>query len=54
MPAKKAFTGGEALLAFLDREQIRTVRRLLEQVVPLASPVLLTGEPGSGREVGAR
>ena len=35
-------------------DQIRNVRRALEQSVPLASPVLLVGEPGSGREAGAR
>lgn len=35
-------------------EQIREVRRALEQSVSLASPVLMIGEPGSGREAGAR
>jgi len=35
-------------------EQIRKVRLSLEQSAPLASPVLIVGEPGSGREVGAR
>jgi len=35
-------------------EKIHAVRRSLEQLVPLASPVLIVGEPGSGREAGAR
>jgi two-component system nitrogen regulation response regulator NtrX len=35
-------------------EKIRNVRRSLEQLVSLASPVLVVGEPGSGREVAAR
>ncbi len=33
--------------------QIREVRGLLEQLISLASPVLLVGEPGSGRSAGA-
>jgi len=35
-------------------EKIRNVRRSLEQLVSLASPLLVIGEPGSGREVAAR
>jgi DNA-binding NtrC family response regulator len=34
--------------------QINAVRRSLEQLATLASPVLIAGEPGSGREAGAR
>ncbi len=33
---------------------VRELRRALEQSAPLASPVLMVGEPGSGREAGAR
>jgi len=33
---------------------VRKVRLALEQSAPLASPVLIVGEPGAGREVGAR
>jgi len=33
--------------------RIGELRRCLEDAVPLASPVLLVGEPGSGREAGA-
>ncbi len=35
-------------------DQIQAVRRCLEQSVPLASPILIVGEPGSSREAGAR
>ncbi len=34
--------------------KIREVRQGLENLVPLGSPALLVGEPGSGRETGAR
>jgi DNA-binding NtrC family response regulator len=35
-------------------EQVSAVRRSLEQLTALASPVLIVGEPGSGREAGVR
>ena len=34
--------------------KIREVRRCLENMVSLGSPLLMVGEPGSGREAGAR
>lgn len=35
-------------------EPVRALRRALQDAVALASPVLFIGEPGSGREAGAR